>query len=404
MRASASAPRRPRSFGTELCACCLYATIAVCHLPFAPTCMVRHRASTARIVRIEPSSDPSSPAFDIEKFLFDAEQQLAERVVHIDVGHMDDSPRAALLEKRASALVDVAPRKLAVARKVFIDSSESSAPTKGQGLGKGKGIGKKRKKDAAIRRVASSVAPNAHVVSSSQAGGTSRTAQRHEGWRQAGNPHAAGYSVRLADADESIAVSKHATLANGKPSILRCIWRGLLRVKGREGACVAGGLLAGSLRRVLYRYSQQGRRSIHMLVNRSLKSTKGRDLARGSLTRAWVVELVSAVRLLWSPAAALEKVYRGVPRAVRCMQSIPPYTARRCGGDTLGRLDCMRGWLSPRSHARMLAVTRLAEPRRVQACASVGCARQVGRFCQLQSLAQGRPCLRTRARRRCSRR
>ena len=276
--------------------------------------MVRRRAASpvasfVRVVRIEPDSpDP------MEAFLFDAEQQLEAQPQRIvSIAPPTNSPGAVRLQKQASRLVDAAPRRLQLGfgRTVaIVTNTAASRPAKG--IRKGRAAQKKKTMEGVVARVA----PNARIVSRAQ--GRATKAQgwaRHHGARPHGNPHSAGYSCRLAPYGSGDAcLSEDARLASGKPSILRCIWRGLFRVKGLEGGGVRDGLLSAALRRTLYRYSQQGQRSIYNLVNRTLKGARGRDL-HASRTRAWVVDLVSAVRLLWDPTTAPEKVYRGVPRA-----------------------------------------------------------------------------------------
>jgi len=109
-------------------------------------------------------------------------------------------------------------------------------------------------------------------------------------------------------------VEEYATLASGKPSILRCIWRGMYRVRTLEGDAVASSLQTRTLREVVYRYTQQGGRSIYQMLNRMLSRAKGRDLKDTLKARDWTIQLVMAVRLLWSGEGP-SKVYRGVPNA-----------------------------------------------------------------------------------------
>jgi hypothetical protein len=135
--------------------------------------------------------------------------------------------------------------------------------------------------------------------------------QRNEP-RRRGNPHAFGYSCR--DADEMAQEpTETATLANGRPSILRCIWRGMYKVRTREGDAAEMGLHSSELRTIVHRYTQEGRRSIYRVLNSLLRRGKGKDLREGTNSRTWVIKLVMAVRLLWSEEEGPEKVYRGMP-------------------------------------------------------------------------------------------
>ena len=103
-------------------------------------------------------------------------------------------------------------------------------------------------------------------------------------------------------------------LANGKPSIMRCIWRGMYKVRGRESDAAMSGLRTKYLREVVYRYTQEGGRSIYQMLNRMLARAKGRDLKDTTKAREWAIRLVMAVRLLWSEEGP-SKLYRGVRNA-----------------------------------------------------------------------------------------
>lgn len=138
------------------------------------------------------------------------------------------------------------------------------------------------------------------------------TGRQHDGKRKQGNPHSDGYSCRFASG--KLELEEFATLANGRPSILRCIWRGMYRVRTREGDAANSELKTRGLREIVYRYTQQGGRSIYQMVNRMLAKAKGRDLKDTTKARDWTINLVMAVRLLWSEEGP-SKVYRGVRNA-----------------------------------------------------------------------------------------
>ena len=109
-------------------------------------------------------------------------------------------------------------------------------------------------------------------------------------------------------------LGEFATLADGRPSILRCIWRGMYKVRTLEGDAANSELRTKGLRNIVYRYTQEGDRSIYKMLNRMLKRAKGRDLKDTTKARDWTINLVMAVRLLWSEGGP-SKVYRGVPNA-----------------------------------------------------------------------------------------
>jgi hypothetical protein len=260
--------------------------------------MARSTPMVQRIVTIgEPDLD-----FSFDSFFSDAERQLSERIVTIK-----SSPG---LARDAHRLLDEAPRRHVRTRLFGIEKRRSKA-----------------KRDD-TRRIVEIVAPGARMVSSS--GAPPAVVKAQEGARgcRQGNPHAAGYNCRRAD-DAPIAVSAVAKLANGRPSILRCIWRGMYKVRGREGTGVRDGLHSRVLQRTLRRYTQQGSGSIYNAVNRTLARARGRDLPSApSHMRAWCINLVAAVRLLWEEGG-VSKVYRGVPKAKAALQ---PYELARASG------------------------------------------------------------------------
>lgn len=85
----------------------------------------------------------------------------------------------------------------------------------------------------------------------------------------------------------------------------------MYRVRTCEGE---GELKANSLVRIVYRYTQEGSMSIYRMLNRMLAKAKGRDLKNTSKARDWAIQLVMAVRVLWSDDGP-SKVYRSVPNA-----------------------------------------------------------------------------------------
>lgn len=86
----------------------------------------------------------------------------------------------------------------------------------------------------------------------------------------------------------------------------------MYRVRTLEGDAATSELRTKNLREVLYRYTQQGGRSIYHMLNRMLERAKGRDLKETTKARDWTINLVMAVRLLWSEEGP-SKLYRGVP-------------------------------------------------------------------------------------------
>ena len=182
-----------------------------------------------------------------------------------------------------------------------------------------RGVSKPRRpEDTLLGRMTASLlgATKGQARRASRAAGLQRAGQavglQHNGCRRSGNPHAVGYSCGIVTTPVPTEL-EFATLTNGRPSIMRAIWRGMYRVRGREGAAVHESLGSRKLRTTLYRYTQQGGRSIYNLVNRILAREKGKDLKDGPI-RDWLIDLVMTVRLLWS-ADGPEKLYRGVPRA-----------------------------------------------------------------------------------------
>ena len=138
---------------------------------------------------------------------------------------------------------------------------------------------------------------------------------QRSGERRNGNPHDAGYREEVR-ADPNPGEWSNATTAKGKPSLLRCIWRGMYNVRGNlGGAAKDGGLHSRSLSDVLYRYTAEGPRSIYKHVNNTLgRKLQGEQPRKGSGLYFYTVKLVSAVRLLYDGSADTSKVYRGVSR------------------------------------------------------------------------------------------
>ena len=60
--------------------------------------------------------------------------------------------------------------------------------------------------------------------------------------------------------------------------------------------------------------TEQSGRSIYQMLNRMLAKAKGHDLKDTTKARDWTINLVMAVRLLWSEEGP-SKVYRGVRNA-----------------------------------------------------------------------------------------
>jgi hypothetical protein len=135
---------------------------------------------------------------------------------------------------------------------------------------------------------------------------------QHDGVRQNRrfpNPHQVGYTCRLG-AEPPPQIDQYTALANGDPSIMRCVWRGLFKVRGLEGSACVDGLYSRALRNALHRYTRSGDTSSHARINNALARSQGVDLPDDDV-RELVIELVSAVRLLWTPHGA-SKVYRGL--------------------------------------------------------------------------------------------
>lgn len=286
--------------------------------------MVRLRGRE-RVVTIANSG---SDDLDMEQFLFDAAHQLdsaPKRIVTVDT---EGSATQELLS-RSESLMDEAPMRRVVSITHNRVDQKAGANGRNTGIGRKKqhsnandrnnaGIAKKKKAkhSNAIRQAVEAVAPGARLKGASYAARNRRFGKPRNGVRLRGNPHAAGYSCRRVDG-ELPELSKHAVLVNGQPALLRCIWRGLFKVRGREGAAARDGLASRRLSRTVHRYTRQGSDSIYNPLNRILARAKGRDLptagAAGRM-REWVIDLVSAVRLLHDPSAVSRKpIYRGLP-------------------------------------------------------------------------------------------
>ena len=140
---------------------------------------------------------------------------------------------------------------------------------------------------------------------------------QRSGERRNGNPHDAGYREEVR-ADPNPGEWSNATTAKGKPSLLRCIWRGMYNVRGNLGAAKDGGLRSRSLSDVLYRYTAEGPMSIYKHVNNTLgRKLQGEQPRKGSGLYFYTEKLVSAVRLLYDGSADISEVYevhRGMSR------------------------------------------------------------------------------------------
>ena len=130
------------------------------------------------------------------------------------------------------------------------------------------------------------------------------------------NPHSSGYSCRLGEGGDMPLLEEHAILSDGQPSIRRCIWRGMFRVRGHLGEAAAGRLESSVLRNTLHHYTREGRTSTYATINRTLGWGAGKDLpeeGEAAKLRELIVELVMTIRLLWSDdARSPAKVYRGI--------------------------------------------------------------------------------------------
>ena len=132
--------------------------------------------------------------------------------------------------------------------------------------------------------------------------------------RRSGRPHEAGYSEATADPEP--AEWETAVTADGRPSVLRCIWRGMHLVRGSLGGAARDGEMRSRvLCDVLYKYTAEGdrRKSIYKHVNNTLgKLLKGAQPKRRSGLEFYTQKLVMAVRLLFDSNAGIRKVYRGM--------------------------------------------------------------------------------------------
>lgn len=93
--------------------------------------------------------------------------------------------------------------------------------------------------------------------------------------RRTGKPHEAGYYEAPEDPEPD--EWETADTADGRPSLLRCIWRGMYQVRGLLGNAAGDGEMRSHvLRDVLYKYTAEGDKSIYKHVNNTLaKKLKG---------------------------------------------------------------------------------------------------------------------------------
>lgn len=133
--------------------------------------------------------------------------------------------------------------------------------------------------------------------------------------RRSGRPHEAGYHETRADPNNPGDWTQAVTL-HGRPSLLRCIWRGMYQVRGNLGGAAQDGEILRShiLNDVLYQYTAEGKRSIYKYVNNTLERLHGKQPKRRSRLESYTTNLVMAVRLLFDSGVNIRKVYRGVSR------------------------------------------------------------------------------------------
>ena len=132
--------------------------------------------------------------------------------------------------------------------------------------------------------------------------------------RRSGRPHEAGYTCVAAEPVSG--EWAQAVTSDGRPSLLRCIWRGMYNVRGLLGdAAESGEPTSQELNAVLYRYTMEGEHSIHKHVNITLAlKLQGEQPTRGSGVYFYTEKLTSAIRLLWAPD--IVRVYRGLSDSI----------------------------------------------------------------------------------------
>ena len=129
------------------------------------------------------------------------------------------------------------------------------------------------------------------------------------GERLSGRPHDSGYDE--AEADSPPADWTMAVTAGDRPSLLRCVWRGMYLVRGSLGEAARDELHSHVLCDTVYKYTSEGSTSIYKHVNNTLAlKLKGREPKNGSGVYLYTARLVMAVRLLFD--GSISRVYRGV--------------------------------------------------------------------------------------------
>jgi len=132
--------------------------------------------------------------------------------------------------------------------------------------------------------------------------------------RRSGRPHEAGYTCVAAEPVSG--EWAQAVTSDGRPSLLRCIWRGMYNVRGLLGdAAESGEPRSQELNAILYRYTMEGDTSIYKHVNYTLAfKLQGEQPTRGSGVYFYTEKLTSAIRLLWAPD--IDRIYRGVSASI----------------------------------------------------------------------------------------
>jgi hypothetical protein len=263
---------------------------------------VPSRPSVCACVRVAVAS-----AMDWDSFLTEAAQQVGmkERAVTVVQERAVNERVVAATPKRVVRPRIVAERVVTIqqGKRTGSGQAQPGRAIKVQTLNQpSRGISKK----VTVHKPTSSRVQLLHS-SGRRAAGT-----QHDGVRQNRrfpNPHQVGYTCRFGE-ESPPPLDQYTALANGDPSIMRCVWRGLFKVRGLEGSACVDGLLSRALRNALHRYTRAGDTSSHARINNALARSQGADLPDDDV-RELVIELVSAVRLLWTPQGA-SKVYRGL--------------------------------------------------------------------------------------------
>jgi len=129
--------------------------------------------------------------------------------------------------------------------------------------------------------------------------------------RRTGAPHGSGYAEQEADPDPG--AWETAVTPDGRPSLLRCVWRGMLNVRGRLGAAASDELRSHILCDVVYKYTSEGPQSIYKHVNNTLAlKLEGAQPTRGSGVYFYTEKLTMAIRLLFDSSANIARVFRGL--------------------------------------------------------------------------------------------